>query len=265
MGGGAVGGLAAGVGGASGVGGTGGTTGGSSGAGGASTGGAGAGGTAGQGGAAGTVMAGSGGAAGSGAAGGMVAMSGSGGAGGTAGAGGVTVALTQTQQVIDGFGINNTYAPAMDDATADKLFDPDTGLGLNILRIGMSPSGGHANSSNPQDISKAKARGAKIIIGSTWSPPANCKTNNSTQNGGHLLESCRESWSDTIAKFAADNDLYAMSPANEPDFASCGTTATTTPRSTLAFRRYGHQASLHLRQLHEVRPAGLHPRGCHGE
>jgi O-glycosyl hydrolase len=193
---------------------------------GAGTTGAGAGGAAGQAGAAGMPAAGVGGTAGDGSAGSMAGTSGSGGdgAGGAAGAGGVTVQLGQTQQVIDGFGINNTYAPGMDDATADALFDPVDGLGLTILRIGMSPNGTHANTASPQDIVKAKARGVTHIVGSTWSPPASCKTNNSTQNGGHLLESCHGSWSDTIAKFADDNDLYAMSPANEPDFASCGTT-----------------------------------------
>jgi glucuronoarabinoxylan endo-1,4-beta-xylanase len=217
---GATGGSAAGSGGSAAIAGGGGTTGGS-GASGAGSGGAGSGGMAGQGGAAGTATAGVGGAAG-GVAGGMAGMSGSG-ASGAAGTGGVTVALAQTRQTIDGFGINNTYAPGMDDATADALFDPVNGLGLTILRIGMSPNGTHANTASPDDIAKAKARGVQYIVGSTWSPPASCKTNNSTQNGGHLLESCYGSWSDTIAKFAADNDLYAMSPANEPDFASCGT------------------------------------------
>jgi glucuronoarabinoxylan endo-1,4-beta-xylanase len=128
------------------------------------------------------------------------------------------------KQVIDGFGINNNWAPAMTDAVADALFDPTKGIGLNILRIGMGSNGAHFNSSNPQDISKAKARGVKYIIGSTWSPPANCKSNNNENDGGHLLTSCYESWATTIAKFAKDNSLYAMSPGNEPDFASCGMT-----------------------------------------
>src|SRR5262245_325379 len=41
-------------------------------------------------------------------------------------------------------------------------------------------------------------------------------------NGGHLLTSCYDSWSTTIANFAGSNGLYAMSIGNEPDFASCG-------------------------------------------
>jgi O-glycosyl hydrolase len=65
--------------------------------------------------------------------------------------------------------------------------------------------------------------GAKVI-GSTWSPPANCKSNGSTQRGGYLLESCYGSWSDTIANFAQQQGLYAMSIGNESDFASCAAT-----------------------------------------
>jgi len=87
----------------------------------------------------------------------------------------------------------------------------------------MSSSGTYLSANMSDDITAAKDRDAKII-GSCWSPPAGCKTNNSETNGGHLKDSCYESWSDTIAKFAADNGLYAMSIGNAPDFASCGTT-----------------------------------------
>jgi len=87
---------------------------------------------------------------------------------------------------------------------------------LTILRIGMQSNG----SLTGQGIAEAKQRGAKVI-GSCWSPPANCKSNGSTQNGGHLLTSCFESWSNTIANFAEQQGLYAMSIANESDFASC--------------------------------------------
>ena len=42
-------------------------------------------------------------------------------------------------------------------------------------------------------------------------------------DGGHLnTGSCYDSWSTTIANFAGSNGFYAMSIANEPDFASCG-------------------------------------------
>ena len=71
-----------------------------------------------------------------------------------------------------------------------------------------------------QSVAEAKAKGAKII-GSCWSPPANCKSNNNTQQGGYLLDKCYDSWSTTIANFAKAQGLYAMSIGNETDFASC--------------------------------------------
>jgi O-glycosyl hydrolase len=49
-----------------------------------------------------------------------------------------------------------------------------------------------------------------------------------TIQGGHLLPEYYEEWSDTIAAFAdeisqnTNTTLYAMSPQNEPDLASCG-------------------------------------------
>ena len=153
------------------------------------------------------------------------------GAGGGAGAPStdVMVQLGMLRQEMAGFGINNNWAPAMTDAVADRLYGKGANqLGMNILRIGMGSNGNPYNSSTYADIDKVVQRGAEYIIGTLWSPPANCKSNNSIIDGGHLLESCYESWSDTIAAFpgkiAANSNgtLYAMSPQNEVDFASCG-------------------------------------------
>jgi glucuronoarabinoxylan endo-1,4-beta-xylanase len=145
--------------------------------------------------------------------------------------GAVTVQLTETKQTIAGFGINNTWAAAMDDAEADALFDVDKGLGLTILRVGMNSSGGFMSDNISGDITKAKARGTIKIIGSCWSPPGGDKSGQTPldssspeNNGGHVDPTKYDSWGSTIAKFAKDNGLYAMSIANEPDFASCGTT-----------------------------------------
>jgi glucuronoarabinoxylan endo-1,4-beta-xylanase len=127
-----------------------------------------------------------------------------------------------------GFGINNNWQPAMTDAEADAMFDPTSGLGLSILRIGMNPNGAPYNSGAWSDIEKATERGCRYIIGTLWSPPARMKTNNSITGGGHLRPEFYEEWADTIAAFPAQVkqntgvDLYAMSPQNETDFASCG-------------------------------------------
>ncbi len=147
----------------------------------------------------------------------------------TGGAGGaltgITVKLDAVHQTIQGFGINDALSKsgaAFSTTVLDNLFTT-TGtdaIGLSILRIGMSSTGG-LNGTPQSDIDGAKTRGAKII-GSCWSPTADCKSNGSTQDGGSVKKECYDSWSDTITAFAVKYGLYAMSIGNEPDFASCG-------------------------------------------
>ena len=140
--------------------------------------------------------------------------------GGTTGAGGtttpttggVTVQLDQTHQTIEGFGLNTALGGG---SVPWDTFYGTSGLGFSIVRVAMD-SGGKLNGSVP-----AKSYNAKIV-GSAWTAPANCKDNNSENNGGHLLTSCYDSWSTTIANFAKSQGLYAMSVSNEPEFASCG-------------------------------------------
>ncbi len=127
-----------------------------------------------------------------------------------------------TEQKIEGFGINDNWN-SLTDAQAKAMFDASAGIGMTILRTGMSPSGSFYNGSEASNITTAKSHGATMIIGSVWSAQANCKDNNSITGGGHLLTSCYDSFSTTIASFASTNKLYAMSIANEPEFASCGT------------------------------------------
>jgi glucuronoarabinoxylan endo-1,4-beta-xylanase len=139
----------------------------------------------------------------------------------------VTVQLGQTEQTIEGFGINDNWATQFSSAQADALFTTTSGIGLSILRTGMNPSGafynGTAETSGNIAAVKSRAGSSAKIIGSVWSPPATCKTNDSINDGGHLMTSCYDSWSTTIANFASSNGFYAMSIGNEPDFASCGT------------------------------------------
>ncbi len=130
----------------------------------------------------------------------------------------VKVRLEQTRQTMEGFGINNTYMQGS--LPMNHLFSTEgDGLGMSILRIGMTPTGGVDNSTG---LSEAKSSGAKII-GSTWSPQGSWKDNGSTNGGGHVYENKYKDWAAMIASFAAANGLYAMSIGNEPDFRSCGT------------------------------------------
>ena len=135
---------------------------------------------------------------------------------GTGGSGtGVTVNLGATRQTIEGFGLNT----ALSSATPNwDTFYSTTGneLGLSIVRVAMQ-SNGSLSGAVPPSSYNAK------VIGSPWTAPANCKDNNNTQKGGHLLTTtCYDSWSTSIANFAKNNKLYAMGASNEPDFASCG-------------------------------------------
>src|SRR4029078_11004475 len=104
---------------------------------------------------------------------------------------------------IQGFGINTALMPSGKTFPTDKLFTTTAtdSLRLSILRIGMSSDG----SLTGQFISQAKASNSALkIIGSCWSPPANCKSNGSTQMGGYLLDTCLDSWSNMRAKFGQD-------------------------------------------------------------
>ena len=148
--------------------------------------------------------------------------SGLGGAGPSGSAGstpsGVAVKLDAMRQTIQGFGVSTMFMPASKSLPVDKVFGT-TGaeaIGLSILRVGMNADG----SLTGPFIAEARAKGAKII-GTTFSPPASCKSNMNTRQGGYLLETCFEQWATTIVKFAQTQGLYAMAIGHEPDFASC--------------------------------------------
>ena len=127
---------------------------------------------------------------------------------------------------MDGFGISNTYqSTAISDATADQFFDQTKGIGLSIFRLGIKSDG---TSWGPiGDAKKAADRGA-IVWAAPWTPPSNCKTNNSPDNGGHLISTvtstsnCYDSWSSTLAAFPAlakqsGVTVMGISAQNEPD------------------------------------------------
>ena len=201
--------------------GTGGITagGGAPGTGGTGAGGNGTGGSVGKGGAPGTGGAGVAGAKGSGgSAGGGGATSTCG--GGSAASADVTVQLGTFGQTMDGFGVCNAFqGTAISDATADQFFDPNKGIGLSIFRLGIGPDG---SSLGPiGDAQKAAQRGA-IVWAAPWTPPANCKSNTSLDNGGTLNTSCYDSWSTTVTGFVATAKqagvtVMGISAQNEPD------------------------------------------------
>ena len=142
----------------------------------------------------------------------------------------VVIGWTSTRQKIEGFGAADPQFAdfakddgAFTDQMADKLFSTSSGIGLSLLRVGITPNGTNwAAWSNP---TKAAARGARVWA-TPWSAPANMKDNASTTNGGHLLPSSYAAWADQLIEFRrllkvnSGVDLYALSAQNEPDFSA---------------------------------------------
>ena len=94
---------------------------------------------------------------------------------------------------ITGFGaaaMSGPMAPINDVSVIDKLYGPDSEVGLNILRMEVSPNTiGDVTTpwDTPYDwhgflpaVKRARQYGA-IIFAAPWSPPASFKTNNSAR------------------------------------------------------------------------------------
>jgi len=121
---------------------------------------------------------------------------------------------------MDGFGASDAWHGALTDAQADLYFSPTSGIGLSLLRMGISPEGG--TFSNWNNAKLAIARGAKVWA-APWSPPANLKTT-ADLNSGSLRPDGYATWAATLASFASSfnanvgTPLYAISAQNEPEF-----------------------------------------------
>lgn len=121
-----------------------------------------------------------------------------------------------------GFSPSPQWQYWLGDAEMDKLFGKgDSQLGLTICRVYISPNKGYWGS-GVANVKRAKKYGA-FVFASPWSPPASWKDNNSTSNGGKLLESRWGDWANQL------NDYYkymkqqgttidAISIQNEPDW-----------------------------------------------
>jgi len=128
--------------------------------------------------------------------------------------GGVTVQVAQTEQTIEGFGLNTALSSVT--PNWDAFYSTTgNGLGLSIVRVAMNSDTSLSGAVPPSSYN------AKIIA-SPWTAAATDKDNNNTKMGGHLKTTSYDSWSTKIATFAHAHNIYAMGAANEPDFASCG-------------------------------------------
>jgi glucuronoarabinoxylan endo-1,4-beta-xylanase len=146
---------------------------------------------------------------------------------GTAQTGDITINPSTAYQTMDGFGIADVWQSRNSSSTALRtlLFDPDQGIGLTLLRIGIDGTTGKIMGDAAfVDGPEVVKHGGKVWA-APWTPPAADKDNNNVNNGGHLLTSAYDSWATTLAAFPAyykqqsgGVDLFAISAQNEPDF-----------------------------------------------
>jgi glucuronoarabinoxylan endo-1,4-beta-xylanase len=144
---------------------------------------------------------------------------------GTAQTGDISISPATTYQTMDGFGIADVWQGKSTSSTQQRtlFWDPDQGIGMTLLRIGIDENGKIMGDAAFVDGPEVVKYGGKIWA-APWSPTANLKDNNNINNGGHLNTSAYESWASTLAAFPAyfkqnaGVDLWGLSPQNEPDF-----------------------------------------------
>jgi glucuronoarabinoxylan endo-1,4-beta-xylanase len=99
--------------------------------------------------------------------------------------GSACIDFTVVQQEIDGLGAAAPGSDVLSTEVLDAAFKNDTlkQMGLSILRVEIDPAGQSAWGTPKTNGTNAKARGAKYVFASIWSPPASMKTNASTIGG----------------------------------------------------------------------------------
>ena len=161
------------------------------------------------------------------------AMSGS--EAGTPETGDVIVNPRLAHQTISGFGAADVFAAGpLTSEQARLFFDPNDGIGLSILRVGIDVNGEALGSGVISDVQVAASYGA-IVWATPWSPPPGYKDNNDEDEGGHLCAAAGQgvcsagdyyAWATTLASFPGwltsqtGVPVYAISPQNEPDYAA---------------------------------------------
>ena len=172
-----------------------------------------------------------------------------------------TVNWNEERQVIQGFGGSGafhqaanlmTFSEREQEIILDLLFSQERGIGLSIVRniIGdggdwgeeidgptptIEPEEGVWNWSGDEDqiwlMKEAERRGCTRFVSTVWSPPAWMKTNNSVIKGGELRPDKYQAFAEYLANYVRGYkehhglEIYAISPANEPDlttsYSSC--------------------------------------------
>jgi glucuronoarabinoxylan endo-1,4-beta-xylanase len=152
----------------------------------------------------------------------------------------VTIDFATERQTIAGFGASggNDSAKNFVKLTAanqkklyDLLFDPDTGIGLSMVRSELfyriEPSAGvwdwSQDDAQVRLMNEAKKRGVKYFWSACWAPPAWMKDNQDVNNGGHLRPEHYQDYADFLSRYVREYkdrfgiDIQAVSMTNEPN------------------------------------------------
>jgi O-glycosyl hydrolase len=148
----------------------------------------------------------------------------------------ITVDVNTRYQYVRGFGgmeVGWGNFPQTSAGDTEILFNPDTGLGLNILRIMIMPSNTDIrvtmnsliNGDRPdyyENVKIANKYGG-YVLASPWSPPKEWKTNNSLLGNGRLQTKNYQDYANYLKSFALNMyengaPIYAISIQNEPNF-----------------------------------------------
>jgi O-glycosyl hydrolase len=148
----------------------------------------------------------------------------------------ITVDVNTKYQYVRGFGgmeVGWGNFPRTSARDTEVLFNPDTGLGLNILRIMIMPSNTDIGVTMNQLIRgdrpdyyenvKIVNKYGGYVLASPWSPPKEWKTNNSLLGNGRLQQKNYHDYANYLKSFALNMyengaPIYAVSIQNEPNF-----------------------------------------------
>ena len=157
----------------------------------------------------------------------------------------VTIHWNTVYQTIDGFGASATgYVGNMPSSQASRFFDPQSGLGLSLLRLAIIPTTDNegcrcvSNSAGYKCVANGKsqllsgdlqvaqlaaAHGVQLLA-APWSPPAEMKSSGNFCGGG-AMKGNAANYADYASRLAAFPELLkehglaidSLSVQNEPD------------------------------------------------
>ena len=148
----------------------------------------------------------------------------------------ITIDINTKYQYVRGFGgmdVGWGNFPRTLALDTELMYNPDTGLGLNILRIMIMPWNTDINITMNELVRRDRPdyyENVRIVnsyggyvLASPWSPPQEWKNNNSIHGSGRLLPGYYQEYAYYLKAFAQnmyENDapIYAISIQNEPNY-----------------------------------------------